>query len=85
MFFPHTRNYSWADMLLVRPIDEFPQPIAHKTHQAGLKMVKDLTIAQRFIMQRLTVAMLNIVDQLHPNVCDRVMMVLFPLLHFLFL
>ncbi|XP_061338628.1 histone-lysine N-methyltransferase SUVR5-like [Gastrolobium bilobum] len=67
IFFPHTRNYSWADMLLVRSIDEFPQPIAYKTYQAGLKMVKDLTVARRFIMQKLAVGMLNIVDQLHSN------------------
>lgn len=57
-------------MLLVRSIYEFPQPIAHKTHQAGLKMVKDLTVARRFIMQKLTIGILSIVDQLHPNVCD---------------
>ncbi|KAJ1436574.1 Zinc finger C2H2-type [Sesbania bispinosa] len=67
IFFPHTRNYSWADMLLVRSIDEFPLPIAYKTHQAGLKMVKDLTVARRFIMQKLVLGMLNIVDQLHSN------------------
>ncbi|KAK7359933.1 hypothetical protein VNO77_01902 [Canavalia gladiata] len=67
IFFPHTRNYSWADMLLVRSIDEFPQPIAYKTHQAGLEIVKDLTIARRFIMQKLAIGVLNIVDQLHPN------------------
>ncbi|KAG4380280.1 hypothetical protein GLYMA_16G143100v4 [Glycine max] len=67
IFFPHTRNYSWADMLLVRSIYEFPQPIAYKTHQAGLKMVKDLTVARRFIMQKLTIGVLSIVDQLHPN------------------
>ncbi|KAG7993858.1 hypothetical protein I3843_01G027000 [Carya illinoinensis] len=65
IFFPHTRNYSWADMLLVRPIDEFPQPIAYKTYKVGLKMVKDLTVARRFIMQKLAVGMLNIVDQFH--------------------
>lgn len=57
-------------MLLVRSIYEFPQPIAYKTHQAGLKMVKDLTVARRFIMQKLTIGVLSIVDQLHPNVCD---------------
>lgn len=65
VFFPHTRNYSWADMLLVRSISEFPQPIAYKTHKVGLKMVKDLTVARRFIMQKLAVGMLNIVDQFH--------------------
>ncbi|KAL5752788.1 hypothetical protein ACOSQ2_023295 [Xanthoceras sorbifolium] len=65
IFFPHTRNYSWADMLLVRSINEFPQPIAYKTHKVGLKMVKDLTVARRYIMQKLAVAMLNIIDQFH--------------------
>ncbi|KAM6564508.1 hypothetical protein CsatB_024506 [Cannabis sativa] len=65
IFFPHTRNYSWADMLLVRSISEYPQPIAYKSHKIGLKMVKDLTVARRFIMQKLAVAMLNIVDQFH--------------------
>ncbi|PON54097.1 putative retinoblastoma binding protein (RIZ) [Parasponia andersonii] len=65
IFFPHTRNYSWADMLLVRSINEYPQPIAYKTHKIGLKMVKDLTVARRFIMQKLAVGMLNIVDQFH--------------------
>ncbi|KAI4314897.1 hypothetical protein L6164_027760 [Bauhinia variegata] len=65
IFFPHTRNYSWADMLLVRSINEFPHPIAYKTHYVGLKMVKDLTVARRFIMQKLAVGMLSIVDQFH--------------------
>ncbi|KAI3452104.1 hypothetical protein Pfo_008769 [Paulownia fortunei] len=65
IFFPRTRNYSWADVLLVRPINEFPQPIAYKTHKVGMKMVKDLTLARRFIMQKLAVGMLNILDQLN--------------------
>lgn len=65
IFFPHTRNYSWADMLLVRSINEFPQPIAYRTHKVGLKMVKDLSVARRYIMQKLSVGMLNIVDQFH--------------------
>ncbi|KAH6774682.1 hypothetical protein C2S51_013086 [Perilla frutescens var. frutescens] len=65
IFFPRTRNYSWADVLLVRPINEFPNPIAYKTHQVGVKMVKDLTLARRFIMQKLAVGMLNILDQLN--------------------
>lgn len=68
IFFPHTRNYSWADMLLVRSIDEIPQPIAYKTHNAGLRMVQDLSVARRFIMQKLAVGMLNIVDQFHTEV-----------------
>ncbi|KAJ4827585.1 hypothetical protein Tsubulata_004814 [Turnera subulata] len=65
IFFPHTRNYSWADTLLVQPISEFPQPIAYKTHNIGQKMVKDLSVARRFIMKKLAVGMLNIIDQLH--------------------
>lgn len=67
IFFPHTKIYSWADMLLVRSIDEYPHPVAYKTHQVGLKLVKDLTAARRFIMQKLVVGMLNIVDQFHLN------------------
>ncbi|KAI4325838.1 hypothetical protein MLD38_031202 [Melastoma candidum] len=65
IFFPHTKNYSWVDMHLVRPIDEFPEPIAYRSHKIGLKWVKELAVARRFIMQRLAVGMLNIVDQLH--------------------
>ncbi|XP_022775257.1 histone-lysine N-methyltransferase SUVR5-like isoform X2 [Durio zibethinus] len=65
IFFPHTRNYSWADMLLVRSINEFPQPIAYRSHKVGLKMVRDLTVARRYIMQKLSVGMLNIIDQFH--------------------
>jgi len=57
-------------MLLVRSIDEYPHPVAYKTHQVGLKLVKDLTAARRFIMQKLVVGMLNIVDQFHLNVSD---------------
>ncbi|XAR73921.1 Histone-lysine N-methyltransferase [Bertholletia excelsa] len=64
IFFPRTRNYSWADVLLVRPINEFPEPIAYKTHKIGMKVVKDLNLARRFIMQKLAVGMINIVDQL---------------------
>lgn len=68
VFFPHTRNHSWADVLLVRPINERPLPIAHKTYDVALEMVKDLTIARRFIMQKLAVGMLHIGDQLHIEV-----------------
>lgn len=57
-------------MLLVRSIDEYPHPIAYKTHKIGLKMVRDLTVARRFIMQKLAVGMLNVVDQFHSEVCD---------------
>ncbi|XP_057491802.1 histone-lysine N-methyltransferase SUVR5-like [Actinidia eriantha] len=65
IFFPRTRNYSWADVLLVRPINEYPDPIAYRTHKLGVKTVKDLTLARRYIMQKLAVGMLNIIDQLH--------------------
>ncbi|KAJ8764536.1 hypothetical protein K2173_006276 [Erythroxylum novogranatense] len=65
VFFPHTRNYSWVDMQLVQPINEFPQPIAYRNHKIGLKMVNDLSVPRRFIMQKLAVGMLNIVDQFH--------------------
>lgn len=68
IFFPRTRNYSWADELLVRPIHELPEPIAYKTHKVGMKMVKDLTLARRFIMQKLAVGMLGILEQLRSEV-----------------
>ncbi|CAH2061333.1 unnamed protein product [Thlaspi arvense] len=68
IFFPHTKNYSWADMQLVRSIDELPDPIAYKSHKIGIKMVKDLTVARRNIMRKLTIGMLNIVDQFHSEV-----------------
>ncbi|KAI8004882.1 Histone-lysine N-methyltransferase SUVR5 [Camellia lanceoleosa] len=45
IFFPRKRNYSWADVLLIRPINEFPEPVAYRTHKVGMKMVKDLTFA----------------------------------------
>lgn len=68
IFFPRKRNYSWADVRLVRPINEFPQPIAYKAHRVGRKIVKDLTIARRFIMQKLAISMINIIDQLRSKV-----------------
>ncbi|CAH8367980.1 unnamed protein product [Eruca vesicaria subsp. sativa] len=63
IFFPHTKNYSWADMQLVKSINELPDPIAYKSHKIGVKMVKDLTVARRNIMRKLTIGMLNIADQ----------------------
>ncbi|CAA7033173.1 unnamed protein product [Microthlaspi erraticum] len=68
IFFPHTKNYSWADMQLVRSINEFPDPIAYKSHKIGVKMVRDLTVARRNIMRKLTIRMLKIVDQFHYEV-----------------
>lgn len=70
IFFPRTRNYSWADELLVRPIHELPEPIAYKTHKVGMKMVKDLTLARRFIMQKLAVGMLGILEQLRSEALE---------------
>lgn len=64
IFFPHKKNYSWADTLLVCSIDEFPQPIAHRSHKVGVQLVEDLTVARRFIMKKLVIGMLNILDQL---------------------
>jgi len=70
IFSPESGNYSWVDMVLVQSIDEFPEPIAYKTYQEGLKMVQDLGVVRRFIMQKLAVEMLYIVDQLHlKDVC----------------
>ncbi|RAL46751.1 hypothetical protein DM860_005030 [Cuscuta australis] len=68
IFFPRTRNFSWADVFLVCPINQFPEPIAYKTHNVGVKMVKDLTLPHRFIVQKLVVGILNIFDQLHRQV-----------------
>ncbi|KAJ0981802.1 hypothetical protein J5N97_010057 [Dioscorea zingiberensis] len=65
IFFPRTRTYSWADMLLVRSIDELPEPLVYGTHRRWRKLVKDLTVPRRYIMQKLGVAMLNISDRLH--------------------
>ncbi|XP_057416486.1 histone-lysine N-methyltransferase SUVR5-like isoform X2 [Lotus japonicus] len=67
IFFPHTKKYSWADMLLVRPIDEFPQPTAYETHQEALEIVKDLTVVRRFTMQDLALSILYTLDQLHSH------------------
>lgn len=68
IFFPHTKNYSWADMTLVRSIHEFPQPNACRTHKIGLKMVRDLNVGRRFIMKKLVIGMLNVVEQFHQEV-----------------
>ncbi|KAK8606797.1 hypothetical protein V6N13_052554 [Hibiscus sabdariffa] len=65
IFFPHTRNYSWADMLLVRSINEFPEPLAYRNYKVGLKMVRDLSVARRYIMQKIAVGLLSIIDQFH--------------------
>ncbi|CAL9044168.1 histone-lysine N-methyltransferase SUVR5 isoform X1 [Musa acuminata AAA Group] len=65
VFFPRTRTYCWADMLLVRSIDELPEPLVRGSHRRWRKLVKDLTLPHWHIMQKLAVAMLNIGDQLH--------------------
>ncbi|RZC55147.1 hypothetical protein C5167_014003 [Papaver somniferum] len=65
VFFPQTRNYSWADTLLVRPIHELPEPIAHKSHSRGMAKFKDLSLPRRFIIQKLAISMVNVSDQLH--------------------
>ncbi|CAM8915669.1 unnamed protein product [Rhodiola kirilowii] len=67
IFVPHTKNYLWADVSLIRPIDEAPQPIAHRTLDAGREEVRDVTISHLFIMQKLAVGILSIIDQLHPK------------------
>ncbi|XP_028051591.1 histone-lysine N-methyltransferase SUVR5-like [Camellia sinensis] len=56
IFFPRKRNYSWADVLLVRPINEFPEPIAYRTQSWNEN-------GERF--DSCPVSMLNIIDQLH--------------------
>ena len=70
IFFPRKRNHIWADVLLLRPINEYPEPIAYRSHKAGVKVVKDLTLARRFIMQKFAVSMINTIEQLNAEVCD---------------
>ncbi|XP_006647777.1 histone-lysine N-methyltransferase SUVR5 [Oryza brachyantha] len=65
VFFPRTRTYSWVDMLLVRPINEYPLPLVNGTHRKWRKLVKDLSVPRRFIMQKLAISMLNFSDELH--------------------
>ncbi|CAI9110041.1 OLC1v1010002C1 [Oldenlandia corymbosa var. corymbosa] len=65
IFFPRTRNFSWADELLIRSINEFPEPIACNTHEDGARMVNDLALPRRFVMQKLAVGTLDVLDQLH--------------------
>lgn len=65
VFFPRTRTYSWVDMLPVRSIEESPEPLVNGNHHRWRKLVRDLTIPRRYIMQKLAFAMLNISDQLH--------------------
>lgn len=70
IFFPHKKHYSWADTLLVCAIDELPQPIAHRSHRVGVQLVEDLTVARRFIMKKIVIGVLNIVDQLPVQVSN---------------
>ncbi|GKA97846.1 histone-lysine N-methyltransferase SUVR5 isoform X1 [Tanacetum coccineum] len=65
IFFPRKRNHIWADVLLLRPINEYPEPIAYRSHKAGVKVVKDLTLARRYIMQKFAVSMINTIEQLN--------------------
>ncbi|KAL8231386.1 hypothetical protein R6Q57_001164 [Mikania cordata] len=65
IFFPRKRNYSWADVLLLRPINEHPEPIAYRSHNVAVKVVKDLTVARRYIMQKIAVSMINTIEQLN--------------------
>ncbi|KAJ0754235.1 putative [histone H3]-lysine(4) N-trimethyltransferase transcription factor C2H2 family [Helianthus annuus] len=64
IFFPRKRNYSWADVLLLRPINEYPEPIAYRSHNVAVKVVKDLTVARRYIMQKIAVSLINTIEQL---------------------
>ncbi|XP_062220080.1 histone-lysine N-methyltransferase SUVR5-like [Phragmites australis] len=65
VFFPRTRTYSWVDMLLILPIEEYPLPLVNGTHRKWRKLVKDLSVPRRFIMQKLAISMLNFSDELH--------------------
>ncbi|KAG9159333.1 hypothetical protein Leryth_017963 [Lithospermum erythrorhizon] len=68
VFFPCMRNYSWVDVLLIRPIHEFPQPIAYKTHEMGIEMLKDSYLPRRFILLKLSLNLLNLLEQLNSEV-----------------
>lgn len=78
IFFPRKRNYSWADVLLLRPINEFPEPIAYRSHNIGVKIVKDLIVARRFIMQKIAVTLINTIEQLTTEVCHLLLLILRP-------
>lgn len=65
VFFPRKRRYNWTDLHLILPISEYPQPLASGTHRKWRKLVEDLTMPRRYIIQKLAVAILNISDQLH--------------------
>lgn len=64
IFIPRSRDYLWACVSLLRPIHEFPEPIAYRKHNVGVKMVKDLALACRFIMKKLAVGIVNVIDRL---------------------
>jgi hypothetical protein len=55
-------------MLLVLPIEECPLPLVNGTHRKWRKLVKDLSVPRRFIMQKLAISMLNLSDELHIEV-----------------
>jgi hypothetical protein len=57
-------------MLLVLPIDDNPVPLVNGTHRKWRKLVKDLSVPRRFIMQKLAISMLNVGDELHTEVCS---------------
>lgn len=64
IFFPRARNYSWVDISLLRPIHEIPEPIANTKHKFEVKMMKDLTLACQFIMKKLAIGIVNVIDRL---------------------
>lgn len=68
VFFPRTKTYSWVDMLLILPIEDSPVPLVNGTHRKWRKLVKDLSLPRRFIMQKLAISMLNFSDELHIEV-----------------
>ncbi|KAJ1685516.1 hypothetical protein LUZ63_016906 [Rhynchospora breviuscula] len=65
VFFPRSKAYSWVDTLLVRPINDSPMPLVNGTHNKWRKMVRDLNIPRSHAMQKLALAMLNLIDSLH--------------------
>lgn len=70
IFSPDRKNYSWVKMLSVQSIEEFPQPITYETHQDGLEVLQNMTIARRFTIENPVVDMINIVEQIDSHVCS---------------
>lgn len=69
VFFPEERKYAWVDAFLVRAIDDLPEPLASENLEASLNAVKDTSVVRHFNVKFLTVAMFDIVESFHVEVC----------------